>query len=251
MERVIVITGASRGIGKELALRLAAQGEYLMLGARSQPELGQVARACGRDTFAYTTDVSRRQEVQRLFDEAIRTFDHIDVWINNAGVGISRPVLELTDEDVDQMMSLNLKSALYGMQIAGKYFAERGSGHIINVSSVLSRLPMSSPRSAYSAAKAALNSLTANLRMDLHPIAPDVKVSLILPGPVDTGFAGSAVHADSATLPPPNAQPVGEVVDVILKCIDEPVAEIYTDAAQRQRMLTYFNDVAAFERQLN
>ena len=155
MSKVIVITGASAGIGQELALKLAARGDYLMLGARNHQALHQVSRACGRDTFSYTTDVSRRQDVNRLRDEAIRTFDHVDVWINNAGRGISRPVMELTDADVDDMMAVNFKSALYGMQAILPHYMERGSGHIINVSSGLGRLPFSTMRSAYSAAKAA------------------------------------------------------------------------------------------------
>lgn len=251
MERVIVITGASRGIGRELAISLAENGEYLMLAARTHPELHQVARQCGRDTFAYTTDVTRRQDVQRLFDETIRTFGHIDVWINNAGVGIQRSVLELTDEDLDQMMSFNLKSALYGMQIVTPHFISRGKGHVINISSGLSRLPWVSARSAYSASKAALNNLTANLRMDLKKLAPDVHISLVLPGAVDTQFAASAIHAEETTIPRPNAQPVEEVVKVIVDLINEPVAEVYTNPAHRQRMLNYFNDIDAFERGIN
>lgn len=251
MPKVIVITGASRGIGKELALRLAGEGEYLMLAARSHQELEQVARKCGRDTFAYTTDMTRRQDVKRLFDEAIRTFDRIDVWINNAGVGIKRPVLELTDDDLDQMISLNVKSALYGMQTIAPYFIEQGKGHIINVSSGLSRLPWISERSAYSASKAALNNLTANLRMDLKKIAPDVNVSLVLPGKVDTGFAATALHSNESSSDPATGQPVAEVVDVIARLIREPVSEVYTDPAHRERMLRYFNDIDAFEKQIH
>lgn len=250
MAKVIVITGASRGIGKELALKLAADGEYLMLAARSHQDLEHVARKCGRDTFAYTTDMTRRQDVQRLFDETIRTFDKIDVWINNAGVGIQRPVLEITDEDLDQMMSLNVKSALYGMQIVAPYFIEQGAGHIINISSGLSRLPWVSERSAYSASKAALNNLTANLRMDLKKIAPAVNVSLVLPGKVDTGFAVAAMHSTEDPDATYTGQPVSEVVDVIATLIQEPVAEVYTDPRHRERMLAYFNNVAALESQI-
>src|ERR687893_439014 len=73
-----------------------------------------------------------RAEVERLRDEALRAFGRVDVWINNAGRGISRPVLELTDQDVDEMMSVNVKSALYGMQAIVPHFQERGEGHLIN-----------------------------------------------------------------------------------------------------------------------
>lgn len=251
MKRVIVITGASRGIGRALALRLAENGEYLMLAARTYSELNQVARKCGRDTFAFTTDVTRRQDVVRLFDETLRTFGHIDVWINNAGVGIQRHVLDLTDDDIDQMIDLNLKSALYGMQIVTPYFISQGKGHIINISSGLSRVPWVSERSAYSAAKAALNNITANLRMDLRKIAPEVKVSLLLPGAVATEFPGSALHANPDQTIAQNRQAVEEVVEVIVNLIESPVAEVYTDPTQRQRMIDYFSDVEAFERKIN
>lgn len=250
MERVIVITGASRGIGKELAIKLASNGEYLMLAARTFDELRKVARSCGRDVFLHTTDVTRRQDVVRLFDETIRTFGHIDVWINNAGAGINRSVLELTDEDVDQMIAVNVKSALYGVQAVAPYFINRGSGHIINISSGLSRVPWISERSAYSAAKGALNNLTANLRMDLYQKAPNVHVSLVLPGAVDTGFSDSAMHAVPEKPFKANRQPVGEVVDVIVNLIEEPKAEVYTNPALRQKMIDYFTDVGKFESQI-
>lgn len=251
MQRVIVITGASRGIGKAVALKLAENGEYLMLAARNYSELNQVARKCGRDTFAFTTDVTRRQDISRLFEETMRTFGRIDVWINNAGVGIYRRVLELTDDDINQMIDLNLKSALYGMQVVTPYFISQGSGHIINISSALSRVPWVSERSAYSAAKAALNNLTANLRMDLKKIAPDVNVSLVLPGAVATEFSASALHVDLDQPLSPNRQAVEEVVEVIVKLIEKPEAEVYTDPDQRKRMVDYFSDIEAFERKLN
>ena len=120
------------------------------------------------------TDVTKRGDLERLRDRALQAFGHVDVWINNAGKGIAKNVLALTDDDVDEMMLLNLKSALYGMQIITPHFQQRNAGHLINVSSFLSRVPLATVRSAYSASKAALNSLTANLRMDLRTTHPRV-----------------------------------------------------------------------------
>ena len=248
MSKVIVITGASQGIGAELARQLAARGDHLMLAARSAKELGQLARHLGRDTFAFTTDVTRRQDVNRLRDEALRTFENVDVWINNAGRGITRNVLELTDEDIDEMMAVNVKSALYGMQAIVPHFKERGQGHLINVSSMLSRIPFATFRSAYNASKSALNALTANLRMDLRADYPNIHVSLVMPGAVSTAFAANSLHAPEDAVTMQGAQTPDEVAAAIVDLIDNPRAEIYTNPdAQLEQVKRYYSDVGAFE----
>src|SRR5829696_4766101 len=165
--KVVVITGASGGIGAALARRLGADGHALVLAARREDALQAVAREAAADAVAVSADVTRRADVERVRDEALRAFGRVDVWINNAGRGITRPVLELTDDDIDEMIAVNLKSAIYGMQAIVPYFVKRGAGHLINMSSMLARLPVASWRSAYSASKAALNTLSSNLRMDL------------------------------------------------------------------------------------
>ncbi len=247
-EKVIVITGASSGIGAALAKQLAARGDQLMIAARRAQELRQVARACGRGVAPFVTDVTRRQDVNRLRDEALRSFGHVDVWINNAGRGINCPVLELTDEDVDEIMAVNLKSALYGMQAILPHFKERGEGHLINVSSALGRIPFASVRSIYSAAKAALNSLTANLRMDLRAEYPGIHVSLVMPGLVSTDFDQNVRHAG-----PPGGGPgmpgqtPEQAAAAIVELIDQPRAELYTNPSQAETVARYYSDVAAFE----
>lgn len=251
MSKTIVLTGASAGIGAELARQLAARGDVLMLAARNAEVLRQVARFCGRDTYYYTTDVTRRQDVNRLRDEALRTFEHVDVWINNAGQGITRKVLDLTDEDFDAMMAVNVKSALYGMQAIVPHFQERGEGHLINVSSFLSRVPFATYRSAYNAAKSALNALTANLRMDLRAEYPNIHVSLVMPGAVSTEFASRALHAPEETRMIANSQTPEEVVAAMIDLIDHPRPEIYTNpAVQAELVKRYYADVAAFEETL-
>ncbi len=248
MSKTIVITGASAGIGMVLAKQLAARGDALMLAARSADVLRQVARSCGREAYYYATDVTRRQDVNRLRDEALRTFGNVDVWINNAGRGITRNVLELTDEDLDEMMAVNVKSALYGMQAILPHFKERGEGHLINVSSFLGRIPFASFRSAYSASKSALNSLTANLRMDLRAEYPNIHVSLVMPGAVSTGFAVNSLHAPADSGPVPMAQTPEEVVAAMIELIDHPQAEIYTNPdVQLEQVKRYYGGVGEFE----
>ncbi len=249
-QKVIVITGASSGIGADLARQLGKQGHIVVLAARREAELKRVAQDAGNRALAVVCDVTNRSEVERLKETALKTFGRIDVWVNNAGRGISRGVLELTDEDVDEMMAVNLKSALYGMQVIIPYFQQRGEGHLINVSSFLGRVPLASIRSVYSAAKAALNSLTANLRMDLTLTHPGIKVSVVMPGVVLTDFAS---HARHGTPPTPsggsamNAQTAKQVAEAIVTLIEKPQAEIYTNPASAGLAQKYYQDVAAFE----
>ncbi len=160
-DKVIVITGASSGIGAAVARRVGQMGASLVLAARRERELRAVAAESGPRALAVVADVTRRAEVEGIVTASLGRFGRIDVWINNAGRGITRQVAELTDEDLDEMMRVNVKSALYGMQAVLPHMKERKRGHIINISSVLSRIPFASIRSAYSASKHALMSRPA------------------------------------------------------------------------------------------
>ena len=251
--RVVVITGASAGIGAALATQLGARGDQVVLAARRESELNEVAARIGAGAIAVPTDVTRRGDVDQLRDQAIKRFGHVDVWVNNAGRGISKSVIDLTDDEFDAIMAVNVKSALYGMQAIVPHFVERGRGHLINVSSFLSRVPMATIRSAYSAAKAALNTLTANLRVDLAAVHPNIHVTLVMPGIVTTDFHRNAIGGTSG-LPPmrtgfPAGQSADEVAAAIVGVIDRPVAEIYTSPAHPAIARRYFEDVGAFERE--
>jgi len=253
--QVIVITGASSGIGAALAKQLGAQGQRLVLAARRQAELEKVAGPFGANALAVVTDVCRRGDVEHLRERALEQFGQVDVWVNNAGRGISRKVLELSDADVDEMIAVNLKSALYGMQAIVPYFQQRGRGHLINVSSFLGRIPIVTPRSMYSASKAALNSLTANLRMDLRRDFPNIHVSLVFPGTTATDFSANALGAApgaGTVAGPAGAQSAGDVAAAIVRLIDSPKPEIYTNPNNSPEFVArYYQDPGAFEANLN
>src|SRR4051812_22462417 len=157
-EKVVVITGASAGIGAALAEIVGSKGASPVLLARREQALREVAARSGPSALPVVADVTRRDDVQRALATALDRFGHVDVWINNAGRGISRLVSELSDQDFDEMMLVNVKAPLYGMQAALEHFKARGQGHIINVSSMLGRVPFAAIRSAYAASKHALNS---------------------------------------------------------------------------------------------
>ncbi len=252
-KKVIVITGASSGIGAALARQLGSAGHSLVLAARREKELREVAAASGPDAVPEVCDVTRRREVEHLRDRAIQSFGHVDVWVNNAGRGIARKVMELTDEDLEAMLNVNLKSALYGMQAIIPHFQERKRGHLINVSSFLGRVPMVAVRSAYNAAKAGLNALTANLRAELAVAYPDIYVSLVMPGLVSTDFGRNSLWATSQPNVPtstPQAQTPEQVAQTIIDLMENPRPELYTNPLSHGLVKRYYEDVGAFERSM-
>jgi short-subunit dehydrogenase len=247
MDKIVVITGASGGIGAALAVEVGRRGGKPVLAARREKELREVAGRCGGEVVV--TDVTKRHQVERLRDEAIRRCGGIDVWVNNAGRGISKQVAELTDQDFDEMMLVNTKSALYGMQTALKHFKERKRGHIINITSMLGRMPVWSPRAAYSASKFALNSLTINLRVDLKAQFPDIHVSSVYPGVVATDFGKNAKYGGPDSRSFSFAQQPEEIAVMIADLIERPRAELYTRDVFREQIAQYYGavDVAVLE----
>jgi NADP-dependent 3-hydroxy acid dehydrogenase YdfG len=238
--RVVVVTGASAGIGAALAERLAARGDAPVLVARREKELSDVAARCGPRALAVPGDVTRRGDHARVVAAAIAKHGRIDAWVNNAGRGISRMPSELTDADIDEMMLVNVKSALYGIQAVLPHFKERKAGHVVNVSSMLGRVPFAPIRSAYSAAKHALNALTANLRMELGAAYLGIHVTSVHPGVVKTDFGLNALHGGMDSRQLPNAQTAEEVAEVLADVLERPRADVYTRAGARELVAAYY-----------
>ncbi|MBS1816369.1 MAG: SDR family oxidoreductase [Acidobacteria bacterium] len=240
MDIVVVVTGASTGIGAVLAEQLAREGASVVLVARRAEALQEVAGRCGATAVPMVADMTVRADVTRVVQDTIAHFGHIDVWVNNVGQGITRLPTELTDEDIDEMVRINVKSALYGMQEVLPHFRARGRGHVINISSMLGRIPFALYRSAYNGAKHFLNALTANFREEVKQTHPDIQFSLVSPGVVYTEFGLRARHGgtDSRTLP--QGQPPEAVADVIVSVIRSRKPDVYTRAGARQMVLDYF-----------
>jgi short-subunit dehydrogenase len=239
--KVIVITGASSGIGASLARQLSGNGHQVVLAARRKKELEEVAARCAAEHLTVVTDVTRREDMQRLRDVALERFKSIDVWVNNAGRGVGRRVLELTDPEFDEIIDVNLRSVLYGMQAIIPYFQQQRKGHLVNVSSYLSLVPLVSYRSIYSAAKSAVNSLTENLRKDLCDSYPDIAISLVFPGAVNTDFVKKALGGTpQATRLKP--QDVDEVAGLMVDLIHNPRPALFTDPAGAELAKAHFAD---------
>jgi short-subunit dehydrogenase len=176
--------------------------------------------------------------------ETLAHFGRIDVWVNNVGQGITRPPSQLTDEDIDEVMQVNVKSALYGMQEVLPHFKERGTGQIVNVSSMLGRIPFAMLRSAYCGAKHFLNALTATFRAELQQTHPDIHVSLVSPGVVRTEFGLNARHGGPDSRQLPESQSAEEVAVVIADVIESRRPDVYTRAGARDLVVNYFQTVA-------
>jgi NAD(P)-dependent dehydrogenase (short-subunit alcohol dehydrogenase family) len=184
--RVALVTGASRGIGKAIARALAEAGADLVLTS-TQPggvrAVAQEAGQRGRRVLELAGDVARREDVERWTAEVEASFGRVDVLVNNAAIIVRRPVVEMSDDDFDRVLAVNLSGPFYLVRRWVPGMVARGWGRIVNVSSISGTL--GSPRaSGYCASKWGLNGLTKSLAEELE--GTGVMVAAVLPGSVDT-----------------------------------------------------------------
>ncbi|HEY1326920.1 MAG TPA: SDR family oxidoreductase [Casimicrobiaceae bacterium] len=196
--KVVVITGASSGLGAATARHLAAQGAAVVLGARRIERLEAiVADLTGRGAkaIALATDVTRAEQVKQLVDTAIERHARLDVMLNNAGLMPHSPLQRLKIDDWDRTIDVNLKGVLYGIAAALPHMKAQKSGHIINVSSVAGHKVR--PGSAvYAATKSAVRMLSEGLRQEVKPY--NIRTTVISPGALDTELPSSTTEADIA-----------------------------------------------------
>jgi NADP-dependent 3-hydroxy acid dehydrogenase YdfG len=194
--KVVVITGASSGLGEATARMLSAQGATVVLGARRVDRIEALAKeivAAGGRALALATDVTRAAEVQGLVDAAVEKFGRIDVLVNNAGLMPSSPLERRKIEDWDRMIDVNIKGVLYGIAAALPHMQARKSGHIVNVSSVAGH-KVRAGTAVYSATKHAVRVLTEGLRQEVKPYG--IRTTIISPGAVATELPDSITEAD-------------------------------------------------------
>ncbi len=196
--KIVVITGASSGLGEATARLLSAQGATVVLGARRTGRIQSLADELnnhGGKAIAVTTDVTHSDQVKALVDTAAQKFGRIDVMINNAGLMPHSPLERLKIEDWDRMIDVNIKGVLYGIAAALPYMKQQKSGQIINVSSVAGH--KIHPGSAvYSATKYAVRVISEGLRQEVKPY--NIRTTVISPGAVDTELPGSITEPDIA-----------------------------------------------------
>ena len=196
--KVVVITGASSGMGETAARHLAAQGASVVLGARRIERLQSLADELtnqGGKALAVETDVTDPNQVQRLADEAVQTYGRVDVIINNAGLMPHSPLERLKIDDWNRMIDVNIKGVLYGIAAVIPYMKEQKGGHIINVSSVAGH-KVRAGGVVYAATKHAVRVISEGLRQEVKPY--NIRTTVISPGAVDTELPNSATEPDVA-----------------------------------------------------
>jgi short-subunit dehydrogenase len=226
----VVVTGASSGIGRATALRFARRGARLTLAGRNAETLESIAEECrdaGAEAIVAPTDVSDWSAVKRLGTQAREHFGRIDVWVNNAGVSVFAPFVDMPLDDFRRVIDVDLMGVVHGSKVALKSMESQRSGVLINVSSVVGELPQ--PYTApYGMAKAAVRALDVSLRSELAlRRQKHVKVTTIMPSTIDTPFfshAGNYTGRAVRALPPVYSPE--QVAKAIVNASSHPRAEV-------------------------
>lgn len=233
-DQVVVIVGASSGIGRASALAFAARGASVVCAARSVQALdtlvGEVAEAGGQ-AVAVPTDVAEPESVQALADEAERRFGRIDTWVNAAAVSVWGRVEDITSAEFDRVMRVNFLGHVHGIHAALPALRRAGGGGLIGISSVegVRAVPLHAP---YTASKWALRALYDTLRMELAQEGAPIAVSTVLPAAIDTPFFEHARSKLGAMPKPPPPVYAPEVVaDAIVFTAENPRREVAVGGA--------------------
>jgi short-subunit dehydrogenase len=232
---VIVITGASSGIGRATALEAAKRGASVVLAARRQEALHKLARECNilrGKAIAVPTDVTDEQAVRNLASSAIETFGRIDVWVNNAAVTLFARFEEAPMEVFRRVFETNVFGYVHGVRAVLPHFRERGSGILINVDSVVGKAPQPYT-SAYVMSKHAILGMAGSLRMELHlDRADDIHVCTVMPATIDTPlFQHAANYTGRQTKALNPVYPSQQVADAIVELVEKPQREVIVGQA--------------------
>jgi NADP-dependent 3-hydroxy acid dehydrogenase YdfG len=197
-DKIVVVTGASSGLGEATARLLSAEGATVVLGARRADRLRTLVKELetrGGKALAVTTDVSQRAQVKALVDAAVQTYGRVDVMINNAGLMPQAPLERLKVDEWDRMIDVNVKGVLYGIAAALPQMQRQKSGHFINVSSVAGH-KIGPGFAVYAATKFAVRALSEGLRQEVKPY--NIRTTVISPGAVATELPDSVTDPDTS-----------------------------------------------------
>lgn len=222
--RVIVITGASSGIGKELAFQFAAKGARVVLAARNAAALSAHVKAiegAGGTALAVPTDVTQRFQVERLAQTAFNTYGRLDIFINNAGISSAQgPVMDNQEVDIRATMETNFFSNIYGIWAAVPLMEKTGGGQLVFVTSVLGKRGVAL-NAVYSASKFAVHGLTEGLRLELQ--GKNIRVMTVCPPGVDTPFYENNKKGMKRTF---RVHPVDKICALIVRAVEKEKREV-------------------------
>lgn len=236
-DAVAVITGASSGIGRATALALAREGASVVVTARRANELDALVAEIERQggtALAVPADVTDQQAVIDLANRAVERFGRIDTWVNNAGVILIGAFADTPAEDYRRVIETNFFGQVHGARAVLPIFREQGTGTLVNIASLDSRVPQPHA-SAYIASKHAVRALGMSLRQELLLDGKDdIHVVTILPATIDTPiFQHAANYTNRKIVAPPPVYPADEVVTAVFEAIRDPKPEIYAGRAAR------------------
>lgn len=252
--KVVVIVGASSGIGRATALLLAKKGAHLVLAARREEPLEELARECtdaGAACHVMPIDITDATAARALADEAVRAFGHIDAWLNIAGVYCVGQLEETPDEAFRRVMDINFFGTVNGSRVAVAQFRRQGHGILINTGSVFSRV--TSPYvSAYIASKFAVRGFTSSLRQELQ--GTGIHVCTVLPAAIDTPLWTHTANYSGLRIKPPSPLYTPErVAHAMVRLLARPEHEVVVGGPMSRlyaRSMTAVGEVNQFQHRL-
>jgi short-subunit dehydrogenase len=226
-DKVVIVTGASAGIGRATAVALAQSGAHVVLVARRQERLDalveELAVYPGR-RLAMAGDVGDETFAGLVVEQTIATFGKIDVLINNAGLGHKSQLAEMPPADMRRLLDTNVLGLLYFTQAAVPPMKQQGSGHIINISSIVSQWPLPN-MGLYCASKTAVNFISRALRMELRPY--HIRVTIVYPGRTESEFGDGLLGQKGVSRSPIGRVPAERVAKAIVKAIGNGRPHVY------------------------